>query len=704
MFRRTVVIILVGFFLITTGAFDISATDLDNIDPEMMHNFQWALVQKADQARREELANLKTTEQWEARKHYVRDKVMEMIGDFPSRTPLNAHVTGLVDHGDYQIRMVVYESRPRFYVTANLYVPKNRAFPAPAVLFACGHWPNAKAAETYQTCCIGLAKKGYVVLSFDPLGQGERLQHWDIDLQRSPTGATIFEHAQLGNVCILLGDNLANYFIWDGIRSLDYLLSLPEVDPNRIGCAGNSGGGTQTAYISALDDRVTVAVPDCYITTLVHRIESRGAADDEQNFNPCFKHGIDHFDLLSLRAPKPIQIVAALEDFFPIDGARQTFRDLQDLYRIYEAVDRVNIAEVAGPHAYDKPHREATYAWMNRWLGNEAAGAVEPQITIEPEDVLECTTSGQVLESLGGETVYTLNKASYEKVGYKRAVPASESALESWWADLRADVRRLLVLPSLSGSPQMIRGESEEFDAGTKIRIVFESEPGIAVPGLLLLPRERREGVTVMVFEDGKDAHLNDEMVLETLESGRAVYLIDPRGVGETMSQHGDCKKYYDYFREETELSYTSFMLDRPMLGQRVFDVMRAVDAAAVMGDPKFSDIALAGQGRAALMAFFAGALDDRVSEVICRNMLVSYESLARNKYFNHHPTSLIPGVLRSFDLPLAAALVAPRKLILEDTVDEMKEIMPPHRVRELYEPAETVYRMRRNVNGFAVR
>ncbi len=687
----------------TAGVLCVQATDLENIDPEMLFQYQWDLVQKADNARREKLAQIRTVPQWEARKQYVREKITEMIGAFPERTPLNARVVGRLDHKDYRVEMVIYESRPNFYVTANLYLPKNHPFPAPAVLFACGHWPDGKAAGDYQRCCIGLAKKGYVVLSFDPLGQGERFQHWEIDLQQSPTGPAVFEHSKLGNVCILLGFNLANYFIWDGMRSLDYLLSRPEVDPTRIGGAGNSGGGTQTTYIASLDNRVTVAVPDCYITTLKHRIETRQGADDEQNFNPCFVYGIDHFDLLSLRAPKPIQINAAIEDFFPLAGARQTAQDLKNLYGFYNAAERVNIVELPGPHAYDKPHREATYAWMNRWLGNEAAGDTEPEMEIDLKELLQCTVSGQVVESLGGETVYTLNKTFYRKHGYNRPVPSSSLELEKWLDNLRADVRKLLALPAATGTPRLYRSEPSTIDLGTQIRLVFESEPGIAVPGWLLLPEKPSKGIEILLFEDGKDAHLNDEYVRKSLADGTAIYLIDPRGMGETMSKFGDAEKYYDYFREEQNLAYTAFMLGRPLLGERVWDVLQAVEVAATLPERDGGRIRLQGQGSAALLALFAGALDERIHRTVCCNMLVSYESLVMNKYFRWHSSCLIPGVLRSFDLPLVAALVAPRILSLYDTVDEMKQVMPPTRVREIYQPAEAVYRMRGDIRAFNI-
>ncbi len=700
--RYSVVFILICFFV--PCIFVCASTDLVDIDPEMLYNYQFALVKEADRAWRAEISKLKTVEDWEKRKQYVREKTMEMIGEFPERTPLNARTTAAVDCGDYRIEMIVYESRPGFYVTANLYLPKECEFPVPGILFPCGHSSNGKAAEPYQRCCIGLAKKGFVVLNYDPISQGERLQHWEIDLQRTPTGYGTREHCKLGNGCILLGYNLANFRIWDGIRGIDYLLTRPEVDPERIGCTGNSGGGTLSTYISALDERVTVGVPSCYITTLVDRIRVRITADDEQNFNPCFVHGIDHFDLLSLRVPKPTQIDAAIQDYFPIEGARQTFRDLQALYRIYDAEERVNLVEADEKHGYSLPLREGTYAWMNRWLKDGETDDAEPPTTIQPDTVLQCTLTGQVVESLGGETVFTINRDRYRRVGYTRHVPETREDLDTWCEVLREDIRDLLVLPPSGGIPNIHIGDTQKNGEITSTRVVFESEPGIAVPGVLLMPQERPSSLTIAVFGDGKDAHLDDERILKRLDKGNGVYLIDPRGVGETISPHGDPDRYYDVYRQETGLTYTSFMLGKPLLGQRVYDVLRSLDGISAVCGANCPEIHLLGQGRAALMVLFAGALDERVESVTCDRMLVSYESLVVNKYFSHHPTSLIPNVLLSFDLPLVAGLIAPRPLVLDETVDPMKTVLPVASVRETYRPAESIYRMQGNVRGLSIR
>src|SRR5207253_3025632 len=187
---------------------------------------------------------------------------------------------------DYLVEKLTYESFPGYFVSALLYRPKTISSPLPGVLSPCGHSTNGKAAGPYQILHINQAKRGYTVLTYDPVGQGERSQFWDAAQGKSRYNLTCGEHAVLGNPLYLLGTSLARYRIWDGMRGLDYLASRPEVDAKRLGCAGNSGGGTLTAYITALDPRVRAAVISCYITTLPrrmgNRIETDPDADPEQ--------------------------------------------------------------------------------------------------------------------------------------------------------------------------------------------------------------------------------------------------------------------------------------------------------------------------------------------------------------------------------------------------------------------------------------
>ncbi len=253
--------------------------------------------------------------------------MLEAVGGLPERTPLNARVTGTLDRGDYKIEKIIFESQPRFFVTANLYLPKKGSPPYPAILFPLGHELGGKSHFAWQQVLGSLARRGYVALAWDPLGQEERMQFFDPDWNDSKFFASTVEHTELGAQCMLVGDALARYTIWDGIRALDYLLSRPEVDRTRVGATGNSGGGTHTTYLSALDDRIAVAAPSCYTNSWRVLLDALGPQDAEQVFPGWLKKGMDFPDFIYSFAPKPFLVLSAIRDFFPIGGARETFAE-----------------------------------------------------------------------------------------------------------------------------------------------------------------------------------------------------------------------------------------------------------------------------------------------------------------------------------------------------------------------------------------
>ena len=192
--------------------------------------------------RRERTAKISSAQDLTARRQYIRERMTAAVGGFPERTPLNARVTAVMDRGDHRVEKIVFESQPGFHVTANLYVPKGGRAPYPAILFPLGHEEGAKAHATWQQLLVTFARKGYVALAWDTIGQGERIQLWDEDSKESKVVRSTTEHTINGLQCLLVGDALARYTIWDGMRALDYLLSRPEVDGKRVG-TGNSGGG-----------------------------------------------------------------------------------------------------------------------------------------------------------------------------------------------------------------------------------------------------------------------------------------------------------------------------------------------------------------------------------------------------------------------------------------------------------------------------
>ncbi len=269
--------------------------------PRMVQEAFVSRVRDIDRQRNARLEQITSREQAEAYVQQVREKIRESFGPFPERCPLNARVTGVLERDGYRIENVVFESRPGFFVTGNLYLPTDVPTPRPGVVGTCGHSDNGKAAAPYQAFSQGLVKQGYVVFIYDPISQGERLQYVDAAL-KSRYGAGVREHLQAGNQQFLVGEFLGSWRAWDGIRALDYLLSRPEVDHAHIGVTGNSGGGTMTTWLSGLDDRWTMSAPSCFVTSFRRNLENELPADTEQCPPLALALKLDHEDFLAARA------------------------------------------------------------------------------------------------------------------------------------------------------------------------------------------------------------------------------------------------------------------------------------------------------------------------------------------------------------------------------------------------------------------
>src|SRR2546423_1302494 len=365
--------------------------------------------------RKHRAEHLATIEDVNRRRTYLREQMLEDLAAFPARTPLNARVSGVLERRGFRIEKIIFDSQPPFYVTANLYLPTTGRPPYPAILFPLGHERGGKTNPIWQQMLASLATKGFVALTWDPIGQGERLQIYDEDLRESKVGDSTVEHTVVGTQCMLTGDHVARYTIWDGMRALDYLLSRKEVDPARVGLTGNSGGGTHTAYIATLDDRIKVAAPSCYITSWNLMLRTIGPQDGEQVFAWWLQDGIDYPDYLYAFAPKPYLVLSAIRDYFPIAGARETFAEAANAYEAIGAKDKVGMFEADDGHGYNKGRRLAAYDWFARWLNGAEDKNPEPDIEMSTPEELRATPTGQVATSLGGERVFTLDQKRLEQ-------------------------------------------------------------------------------------------------------------------------------------------------------------------------------------------------------------------------------------------------------------------------------------------------
>lgn len=360
--------------------------------------------------RDKEIAGLKTKEDWINRQKKVKDILMNTVGPFPEKTPLNAKVTGVVKKEGYKIEKIIYESMPGFYVTGCLFIPDGK-WKRPAILFLSGHIQESFRYKEYQLMILNLVKKGFIVFGIDPIVQGERIQYND-----SEKNSPVIGHSYLGNQCFISGVSLARYFIWDGIRGIDYLLTRSEVDPARLGVTGQSGGGTQSSYIFAFDERIKAGAPVNWITGLRRLLESIGPQDAEQNFYHGILNGLTHADFLEVKAPNPALIVAGTRDFFSIQGVRETYAEVRNAFTAFGTQDNIGLIEDDFEHGYTVKLREGINAFFQKNLNLPGDPKDENVTVIDPKELM-VTTTGNVASSFENvETVFSINKKETQKL------------------------------------------------------------------------------------------------------------------------------------------------------------------------------------------------------------------------------------------------------------------------------------------------
>jgi len=643
---------------------------------EQLTRYLNAIGKRQLEARDRTIAQIKTRDQAEVRKKAVREKILRLIGGLPDwRGPLNVKSYGTLDQGEYRIEKIVYESLPGFYVPANVYVPQRGAGPFPAVLMPVGHGRDGKAGS--RQIATGLVLKGFIALAYDPIGQGERSQYYDPVMGASRVGGPTDEHSHANGHLLLIGDNVARYRIWDGMRGIDYLLTRKDVDPARIGCTGCSGGGTLTTYIAALDERVKVAAPACYINSWQELLAGPGPQDAEQTFPGFLSEGLNMADFAELFAPKPWLIVSTIQDFFPLEGARQFYEETKRWYRLYAAEDRLQWHVGPGGHGTPQPSREAIYAWFDKWLKNGPGWAEEPVMKLPSPDSLLVTPTGQVADSLGGETVFTLNR--------RRAADLIAPRQPRDAAQLAAAVRELaLVGVQPGGAPPAVTVHSATMREGYRIEVVsFESERGIHIPGLLLVPDSPGTKPAVLAADPrSKQEQAAPGGDLEELaRGGYVVFSVQPRGLPETpRPSRSPLGEYSAHMR--------AAVVGRSLVGMRVEDLLRAMDYLVSRGDVDRTRVAAFGRGSLAVPLLHAAVLDQRISRLVVQDCLPMYRLAVERPIHRNLYDVAIPGVLRRYDLDDLMLGVRPRPVSLLNPVDAAGNPLRLDELRKLLGPA----------------
>jgi dienelactone hydrolase len=647
--------------------------------PRCLPDYLRELARQAYQRRNDEIARLKTPELIAARQRWVRETFWKLVGGELERTPLEAQKIGSFERDGYRVEKILYQSRPKFHIPANLYVPTGGAPPYPAVLFQMGHSDNGKAYDMYQRCCQGLVRLGYVVLAFDPMGQGERVYYPDSAGTHTRLPSSDDEHTVPGKQMLLLGDTSSRLQVWDAVRSLDYLASLPMVDAKRIGATGQSGGATLTMLLSAVDDRVAAAVVCSGNTENIAcaNFIPPGSTDDaEQDFVASGPVGFDRWDTMYPFAPKPLLISVSDKDFFGtyspayISNGWEEFQKLQKVYQTLGHGDRLKWVDTPLPHGLEYDTRLEVYSWFGQWLkGQDQPVEKEPPTAPEPDKTLWVAASGNVVRTFGGLTPFAMNKA--------RVVEKTP-----------ADLRVLLGVP-VGSEPSITtlrRVPSREVDVEAS---EVASAPKVWTPAWFFMPRgQANNKPVVLVLEAaGRNYRWHDGALYQSLAvRGYPVCAADVRGVGDLAPEFGAGDPGYTRSHQNEEnFAWASVILGRPLLGQRVADILAFT--AGLRKHPATSGrrIVVAARGKMTVPAIFAAALDANISELYLAGGLVSFRSIVETENYDHSFANFVPGMLRHTDLPEVVQSLAPRPVTLAGSVDGGGSTMASAAVHRIY-------------------
>jgi cephalosporin-C deacetylase-like acetyl esterase len=592
------------------------------------------------------LKSIRTREQARRYRARVRRAIAGCFGPLPKKTPLKARVTKTTDFGEYLVDHVLYESRPKFLVSAVLYLPKEPAAgTVPGVVFACGHSAEGKALARYASGCIRLARAGYAVLCYDPVNQGERELYTRLKAQDPPLRAGPCQgHNILGKQLAATGDWFGTWRLWDGIRGVDYLLTRPEVDGQRLGVTGNSGGGTLSAYLWAMDRRIAMVASSCWTTSYLLDIENGMPADSEQYPPGFLAQGLDKMDFFLARAGEPAMLLGQERDIFDDRGLKEGYRELRRLHVLLggsPSLCRMNM-DVA-THGFTDVNQRAMVSFFNRVLGRRP---VRDRPPVPPgESALKVTPRCNVL--------WAGSRPAYELVaGQARRVARARRRLGP--RELPARVRAELSVKPVHGVPHHRR----LFQTGTQRpgstqevhRFIVEPEPGIQC-----VLRHVCRGKTRFRLDPETEVYLHlpnlgsqEELARKGVvpRGKRDLWLLDVRGTGESAIAEDDAFKHYghDYMHAGHALMY-----GETLLGDRVFDALSAVALLRAEGARR---VHLTGRGQGAILALVAGVLDPKIASV---SSLGAPESILKMccTPLNTWPTADFPhGVLRHFDLP----------------------------------------------------
>lgn len=610
-----------------------------------------------------------TAGEWAARKTKIREQLLAAWGGFPAEAcPLESRKLGELQRDGYRVEKLVFQTLPGLWMTALAYVPDGPG-PFPAILQVHGHWSGAKQDPVVQARCIGAAKHGFFVLAVDALGAGERgLKKPLGEYHGEMVAATLFP----------TGKPLSGLQVYENMRAVDYLQSRPEVIASKIGITGASGGGNQTMYAGAFDERLGAVVPVCSVGNYQAYL---GAACCMCEVVPGALESTEEAGVLGLVAPRGLMVINATRDApqFSVAEAQKSIAGATPIFALLEHPEQIKHAIFESPHDYNKAMREAMYGWMTKQLKGVGAGEPlpEPEFKTEDPETIRCFPG----DARPDDWLTLPQFASAEGRRLVAAIEPVQSAED--WKQRRSELRDRLIEKVLGGFPESsdLKARTVETAAGAT-EVTFQPEPGITLTARKEGPGTR-PAVWILLDLDGAESMRQRPFYQRLQTNGATVVTLDLRATG-ALARPGDkIGRAPDHNTAEWAM-----WIGRPLLGQWTYDVRRLIDA---LGSPE--RVRIAGFGPAGLVALCAAATDDRITSVTTSDSLVSY--IHDGPYEGQRLGTIAPGILREIgDVPQLAALIAPRPLAIAGGMTGGNHPVHGEPLREAYAETRKIYEL----------
>ena len=635
------------------------------------------------------LEEIRIKEEWFDYIAAARAKLAEAFGPLPERTPLKARITGKFDYQGVRVERIIYESRPGFWVTSCLFKPVKHEGRLPVILYLCGHSVDGFRSEPYQRVLFNLASKGFAAFTIDPVGQGERLQYYDQAKGGSAVGGPTLEHSYAGLQYLLLGRTMAMVRLWDCLRAVDYLITRPDIDPQKIGVHGRSGGGTMSAYLGAMDSRIAAAAPECYITSFRRLFQSIGPQDAEQNLLSQVSTGLDHGDFLIVRAPRPTLVITTTRDFFSIQGARETVSLSGRAFSALGKEQNLGIIEDDAPHMSTKANRERMYAFFMECFGVKGSTADQDFKPPEPS-LLQVSPTGQVVTS-GSKTIYDcivedaaailgeLNKSRESISAHREKVQKGVEALSGLRIEKKA-------------TEAVFAGKFQRRNCAIE-KVILSRQNDIPLPALVFVPRgDGPHPGIIYLDQKGKGAAADSGGLLESLASqGFLVLAPDLPGCGELAG---------DTVNDDAVIKGISynFIFGTQLIGRSVTGIQAGyiIDALHYMGSRK--DVAegrifAVSRGNLGPALMHAASQDTTVKALAFIESPLSWESILQHRFYDQSiGATIVPKALKYYDLPDLLGLISPRRVLVVDPFDGDGRPLPDNLRRKFTTALEPYY------------